>query len=99
MATTSGVRRRASTKARRWSRSSTSSAWTDTEDYGTSAGPFTAARYNEAVPKLTIDGRSVEFESGKLPYHEHGKPESILDICLNAGLHLEHACGGNCACT
>jgi 2Fe-2S ferredoxin len=41
----------------------------------------------------------VEFESGKLPYHEHGKPESILDICLNFGIHLEHACGGSCACT
>jgi len=41
----------------------------------------------------------VEFESGKLPYHEHGKPESILDVCLNFGMHLEHACGGNCACT
>jgi ferredoxin, 2Fe-2S len=51
------------------------------------------------VPKVTIDGQTVEFESGKLPYHEHGKPESILDVCLNAGIHLEHACGGNNACT
>jgi len=51
------------------------------------------------VPKVTIDGKTVEFESGKLPYHEHGKPESILDVCLNFGMHLEHACGGNCACT
>jgi 2Fe-2S ferredoxin len=51
------------------------------------------------VPKVTIDGQTVEFESGKLPYHEHGKPESLLDVCLNFGMHLEHACGGNCACT
>ena len=51
------------------------------------------------MPKVTIDGKTVEFESGKLPYHEHGKPESILDVCLNFGMHLEHACGGNCACT
>lgn len=51
------------------------------------------------MPKVTIDGKTVEFESGKLPYHEHGKPESILDVCLNFGIHLEHACGGNCACT
>ena len=43
--------------------------------------------------------KTVEFESGKLPYGEHGKPESLLDIALNFGLHLEHACGGNCACT
>ena len=51
------------------------------------------------MPKVTIDGKTVEFESGKLPYHEHGKPESILDICLNFGIPLEHACGGNNACT
>jgi len=34
-----------------------------------------------------------------LPYGEHGKPESILDVCGHFGIHLEHACGGNCACT
>ena len=41
----------------------------------------------------------MEFESGHLPYSEHGKPESLLDIALNFGIHLEHACGGSCACT
>ena len=51
------------------------------------------------MPKVTIDGKTVEYESGKLPYQEHGKPESLLDVCLNFGIHLEHACGGNCACT
>ena len=58
------------------------------------------------MPKVTflnIDGKgsneTVEFESGKLPYAEHGKPESLLDVALNFGLHLEHACGGSCACT
>ena len=53
------------------------------------------------MPKVTVlpEGRTVEFESGKLPYSEHGKPESILDICLHHGIHLEHACGGNNACT
>jgi 2Fe-2S ferredoxin len=53
------------------------------------------------VPKLTVlpEGRTVEFDSGRLPYSEHGKPESILDVCLNFGIHLEHACGGSCACT
>jgi ferredoxin, 2Fe-2S len=51
------------------------------------------------VPKVTIDGKTVEYEKGKLPYQEHGKPESILDVCLNFGIHLEHACGGNNACT
>ena len=41
----------------------------------------------------------MEFEAGQLPYQEHGLPGSILDVCLNFGIHLEHACGGNCACT
>ena len=59
------------------------------------------ASYNGVVPKVTfLDiGRTVEFESGKLPYQEHGKPESILDVALNFGIQLEHACGGSCACT
>jgi len=45
------------------------------------------------------DNKTFEFERGKLPYQDHGKAESILDVALNFGLHLEHACGGNCACT
>jgi 2Fe-2S ferredoxin len=45
------------------------------------------------------ENRTFEFEHGKLPYLDHGKPESILDVAMNFGLHLEHACGGNCACT
>ena len=43
--------------------------------------------------------QTVEFESGKLPYDEHGKPESLLDVAINFGIQLEHACGGSCACT
>jgi len=42
---------------------------------------------------------TVEYERGKLPYRDHGKPESILDIALNNNIFLDHACGGNCACT
>ena len=53
------------------------------------------------MPKVTFTNvdRTVEFESGKLPYQHHGKPESLLDIALNFGIQLEHACGGSCACT
>jgi 2Fe-2S ferredoxin len=53
------------------------------------------------VPKVTFVNvdKTVEFESGKLPYDEHGKPESILDVAINFGIQLEHACGGSCACT
>ncbi len=59
----------------------------------TEAGPNTV--------KLTFlpSGQSVEFENGKLEYQEHGKPQSILDVAMNFGIHLEHACGGSCACT
>jgi ferredoxin, 2Fe-2S len=53
------------------------------------------------VPKVTFLPADVtmEFELGKLPYRDHGKPQSILDIAMNKGTHLEHACGGVCACT
>jgi 2Fe-2S ferredoxin len=58
------------------------------------------------MPKVTFknyDGKgsekTVEFEHGKLPYSDHGKPESLLDIALNYHVPLEHACGGSCACT
>lgn len=53
------------------------------------------------MPKVTFENlsRTVEFESGKLPYEHHGKPESLLDVALNFGIPLEHACGGACACT
>jgi ferredoxin, 2Fe-2S len=45
------------------------------------------------------EGKTVQFEHGKLPYLNHGEPESILDIALNNHVALDHACGGNCACT
>ena len=53
------------------------------------------------MPKVTFlpANVTVEYESGRLPYQEHGKPESVLDVALHFGVPLEHACGGNCACT
>jgi 2Fe-2S ferredoxin len=56
------------------------------------------------MPKVTFilrDGteKTVEFEQGKLPFCEHGLPESFLDVAMNHGIPLEHACGGSCACT
>ena len=53
------------------------------------------------MPKVTFanTGQTVEFESGQLPYHDHGKPESLLDVAMHFGIQLEHACGGSCACT
>ena len=53
------------------------------------------------MPKVTFlpENKSVEFETGKLPYGDHGKPGSILDVALHFNVHLDHACGGSCACT
>lgn len=43
--------------------------------------------------------RTIDFERAKAPFQHDGKPGSILDVLLAHGIHLEHACGGNCACT
>src|SRR6187397_3610095 len=56
------------------------------------------------MPQVTFilrDGteKTVEFEHGKLPFCEHGLPESFLDVAMNFNIPLEHACGGSCACT
>jgi 2Fe-2S ferredoxin len=53
------------------------------------------------VPKVTFlpANETFEYELGKLPYKGHGLPGSLLDVAMNFGFHLEHACGGNCACT
>jgi len=45
------------------------------------------------------EATAVEYEPGVTPYHEHGLEGSLLDIALNNGIDLQHACGGNCACT
>src|SRR3989337_820216 len=51
--------------------------------------------------KITFQpmNKVIEVDLDRMPYKDHGLPGSFLDIALNHGLHLEHACGGNCACT
>ena len=55
------------------------------------------------MPKVTFikDGQetTVEYEAGSLEFKEHGLPGSFLDVAMNFGVPLEHACGGSCACT
>ncbi|WP_447974579.1 2Fe-2S iron-sulfur cluster-binding protein [Nitrospira sp. Kam-Ns4a] len=41
----------------------------------------------------------VQVDPSKIPYGPTGLPGSILDIALGAGIDLEHACGGVCACS
>lgn len=43
-------------------------------------------------------GKSVEVDPKDLPYGDTGQPGSLLDILLHAGVEIDHACGGVCAC-
>ena len=43
--------------------------------------------------------RIIEFDPARAPFQADGQPGSILDVLLGHDAFLEHACGGNCACT
>ena len=66
---------------------------------GTGTATVDAPGPNTVRLTFLPEGRTVEFECGKLPYKDHGKPQSILDVAINNNVFLDHACGGNCACT
>ena len=64
----------------------------------------TAVEEAQKVYRITFlrgggEPQTVEYRPGVDPYHEHGLEGSLLDIAINTGVDLEHACGGNCACT
>jgi ferredoxin, 2Fe-2S len=75
------------------------SSMSDEKTQGTGAATAEAPGENTVEVTFLPEGKTVTFEHGKLPYKDHGKEQSILDVALNYGLHLDHACGGNCACT
>lgn len=54
-----------------------------------------------SVTFITPDRREIKVEvvPDKIPYGSTGLPGSILDVALGAGVDLEHACGGVCACS
>ena len=54
-----------------------------------------------AVQKVTFLplNRTVDVDDRKYPLADHGRPGSLLDIALANDIHLEHNCGGSCACT
>jgi 2Fe-2S ferredoxin len=54
-----------------------------------------------AVHKVTFlpMNLTVEVDDSRYPLADHGKPGSLLDIALAHEIHLEHNCGGSCACT
>src|SRR5260370_42034188 len=66
---------------------------------GTGTTTMDAPGENTVEVTFLPEGKTVSFEHGKLPYKDHGKAESLLDVALNFGIRLDHACGGNCACT
>lgn len=43
--------------------------------------------------------KTIEVDPKDLPYGDHGLPGSILDIAMQHGIDLDHACGGVCACS
>src|ERR1700687_3996472 len=43
--------------------------------------------------------RVVEVDPSKIPYGPTGLPGSLLDIALNNGVEIDHACGGVAACS
>jgi len=48
---------------------------------------------------LNGERKSFDVDLSALPYQHHGRPGSLLDVALNVGVVIEHACGGNCACS
>jgi 2Fe-2S ferredoxin len=71
------------------------------EDKIQGAGAATVEAPSENTVQVTFlpEGKTVQFEHGNLPYQDHGKEQSLLDVALNHDIALDHACGGNCACT
>ena len=53
-----------------------------------SSGTATVEAPGENTVEVTFlpEGKTVAFEHGKLPYKDHGKEESILDVALNYGV-------------
>ncbi len=42
--------------------------------------------------------RTIEVEPGGSSHADDGLPWSILDVALQNGIEIEHACGGVCVC-
>lgn len=45
------------------------------------------------------EGKTVTVDPAALPMSREGRPGSILDIADGAGIEIDHACGGVCACS
>ena len=54
---------------------------------------FTITYIDEAREKHVI-----EVDPARIPYDDHGRPGSLLEIALGNGVEIDHACGGVCGC-
>lgn len=45
------------------------------------------------------EGKTFEVDPENIPYFRTGLPGSVLDIAFGAGVDIDHACGGVCACS
>lgn len=50
------------------------------------------------VVEETGERTEVLVDPSAIPYGRTGEPGSLLDISVAAGLEIDHACGGVCAC-
>ena len=71
----------------------------ETESNNQSTATLEAPGPNTVRVTFQPANKTFEFENGELPYADHGKPQSLLDVALANDFFLDHACGGNCACT
>lgn len=46
----------------------------------------------------TGETKELSVDPAKLPFGRSGEPGSIMDLAYGAGVEIDHACGGVCAC-
>lgn len=61
------------------------------------------AEFSKATRRFKVtflpDNKVIEVDPDDVPYDRTGLPGSILDISSAAGVSIDHACGGVCACS
>lgn len=58
----------------------------------------TAAFTVTFVVEETKETKVVTVDPSKIPYGRTGEPGSVMDLAEAAGVEIDHACGGVCAC-
>lgn len=57
--------------------------------------PFTVTFRDEETAAETV----LAIDPAKIPFGDHGLEGSLLDIAMGHGVHINHSCGGVCACS